>query len=136
MHRVRQQGAALITAVFLITALAALGALMSRLVVHGSIVTVNEYLSSRALLAAESGFDWAIYDILYNSGGGGDGQTGGPVALNGWEPVWFDTTVQVWNIDVGGSDPRTYYEVTSVGTAGGSDANPLVQRTLTLQFMP
>jgi len=129
----RQRGASLITAVFLITALAVLGAVMTRLTIHGSVVSVNEYFSARALSAAESGIDWAIYDIVNN---GSTGISLGNVALEAGEAIWFDTTVQTWVIDNGGADPRTYYLITSQGSAGGAIGTPTVQRTLTLQFMP
>jgi hypothetical protein len=131
---VRQRGASLIAAVFLITAMAALGALMTNLTVHSSIVTVNEYFSSRALLAAESGFDWAIYDIINNSGGT-RGETGGAVAMESGEDIWFNTTVTTWIIDSDNPNQATYYEITSQGMAGGTSANPKVVRTLRLQFM-
>jgi type II secretory pathway component PulK len=128
----RQRGASLITAVFLITALAALGALMTRLTIHGSVVTINELLSSRALHAAESGIDWAVYDIINNTA---TGDSGGSVPLDGGN-VWFNTSVQTWTIDTGSANQKTYYLINSQGSAGGTIANPTVQRTLTLQFMP
>lgn len=128
----KQRGASLITAIFLITALAALAALMTRLMVHGSVVTVNEYFSARALSAAESGIDWAIYDITNNAS---TGDSGGTVRLEGGENIWFNTTIQSWTIDTGSGNQQTYYLVTSQGMAGGTAANPTVRRTLTLQFM-
>lgn len=128
----KQRGASLITAIFLITALATLAALMTRLNVHGSVVTVNEYFSARALSAAESGIDWAIYDIANN---GSTGNSGGTVELEAGEDIWFNTTVQSWTIDTGSGNQRTYYLITSQGMAGGAAANPTVRRTLTLQFM-
>ena len=129
----KQRGASLITAVFLITALAVLATLMTRLTIHGSVVTINEYFSARALSAAESGIDWAVYDIINNAS---TGNSGGTVELEAGEAIWFNTTVQSWAIDSGGADPKTYYQITSRGVAGGTIGNPTVQRTLTLQFMP
>ena len=129
----KERGASLITAIFLITALAALGTLMTRLTIHGSVVTINEYFSSRALGAAESGLDWAIYDIINNGGGG---NSGGTVALESGEALWFNTSVQSWTIDTGSANEKSYLLITGQGMAGGTGANPTVQRTLNLQFMP
>jgi hypothetical protein len=62
--------------------------------------------------------------------------TGGTVALDGGGDTWINTTVQSWTIDTGSANQKTYYTITSRGFAGGTSANPTVQRTLTLQFMP
>ena len=58
----RQRGAALIAAIFVITALAALGGLMTQLLVLGSEETIDEWYSAQALYAAESGVEWSIYN--------------------------------------------------------------------------
>jgi hypothetical protein len=55
----RHSGASLLTAVFLITALALLGALMTRLMVLSSTETIQEWYAAQSLYAAESGVDWA-----------------------------------------------------------------------------
>ncbi len=136
----RERGASLITAIFLITALAALGALMTRLTVHGNRVTFNEYLSARAFNAAESGLDWALYDIVMNTTGTA-GVSGGVVQLDPSEvdpnkaALWFNTTADTSIIDSGTTTTKTYYQITSHGMAGGTSTNTTVVRTLTLQFM-
>lgn len=127
------RGASLIAAVFLITVLAFLGLLMTRLTIHGTVVTLNELLSSRALLAAESGIEWAVYDIIHNTGGTGIQST--PVALESSSSVWFKVDVKEHIIDKGGANESSYYVITSTGMAGGSSANPVVQRVLSIQFM-
>lgn len=125
----RQKGASLITAVFLITALALLAALMTRLMVLGSTETINEWYSAQSLYAAESGVDWAAFQIAtgaytnacpYNSGS----QT---VTAN----TSFSLTVTGCEIPIGG---RRLYQITSTGTTVAAFGP--VQRRLVVQFMP
>ena len=125
----RQQGASIITAIFLITALAALAAAMTRMTVHSAIVTTDDYLAQQALYAAESGVDWAAYDLIL----GNPGTTTDTVITTN---SWFTTTVNSWTIDAGSANQRIYYEISSVGEAGGTAATPRVQRLVTVYFMP
>lgn len=126
MSRRYQRGVSLITAVFIITALAVLGALTSRYLILGSEETTNEWLAAQALYAAESGVHWSAYDLLHGSSGG--------VASNATVVAgraWFST--QVSAVTIG---PRTLYTITSIGTAGGSAGSPRTERRITVQFMP
>jgi hypothetical protein len=122
----RQSGVSLITAIFLITALALLAAMASRFVILGSEETINEWYSAQALAAAESGVDWAAYDILH--GGGGGAVVDAPVTAG---TSWVTTSVT--SVTVG---PQTQYTITSTGEAGGSAGNPRVQRQVVVIFMP
>lgn len=124
-----QRGASIITAIFLITALAALAAAMTRMTTHSAIVTTDDYFASQALYAAESGVEWAAHDII--SGNTGT-LTDSAVSTNSW----FTTSVTSWTIDSGSANQRTYYQITSVGEAGGSSSSPRVQRLVTVYFMP
>jgi Tfp pilus assembly protein PilX len=122
----RQSGVSLITAIFLITALAVLAAMATRFLILGSEETINEWYSGQALAAAESGVDWAAHDILY---AGGSGSTvDAPVTAGS---SWFTTSVT--SVTIG---PKTQYTITSTGQAGGSAANPRVQRQIVVIFMP
>lgn len=126
MKNLRQQaGVSIITAVFLITVLAVLGALATRFIIHGSEETINEWYSAQALAASESGVDWAVYDISYS---GGTGATINAPVITGTS--WFTTTVTSVTIA-----PRTLYTITSTGSAGGTAANPRAQRQIVVQFM-
>ncbi len=128
-----QRGASLITAIFLITALAAIAALMTRQSIHSTIETTNEYFSAQALYAAEAGVDRAAYDILFN---GGDGQAADQSVPGAGAPAWYTTTVRSWTVDTGSTNQKTYYEVTSTGEAGGSAITPVVSRRLVVYIMP
>lgn len=126
-YPVRQRGAALIAAIFVITALAALGGLMTQLLVLGSEETIDEWYSSQALYAAESGVDWAIWDLTVNGGGGVT--TNSTVITN---RAWMTTTVSTVMIN----GTNNLYTITSTGTAGGTAASPRTQRQIVVQFMP
>jgi type II secretory pathway component PulK len=119
-----QQGAALIAAIFLITALAAMGAFLTRLLVMQSEETLNEWYSAQALYAAEAGVDWTIYS---------DAETG-PGAANARSVLpgqaWFNTTRN--SVTVAG---RTLYTIVSVGSAGGDVNAPRAQRRIEVQYM-
>jgi len=121
----RQRGASLVMAIFLITALAALGGLLTQLLVLGSEETINEWYSAQALYAAESGVEWAARDI---SAGGSGGISNGVVLT---DQAWMTTTVSP--VSIGG---RTLYTITSTGSAGGLVSAPRAQRRIVVQFMP
>lgn len=118
----RQAGAALIAAIFVITALAALGGLMTQLLVLGTEETIDDWYSAQALYAAESGVEWSIYN-------GGASSTGQVVVA---DRAWFD--VNVASIPYAGG--KTLYTITSTGKAGGSSASPRTQRQIVVQYMP
>lgn len=119
---VRQRGAALIAVIFVLTALAALGGLMTQMLVLGSEQTIDEWYSSQALYAAESGVEWSVY----NSGASNTNQ---PVIAGS---VWFDVSVATTNF--GGS--KVLYVITSTGKAGGTAASPRAQRQIVVRYMP
>ena len=120
--RVRQRGAALIAAIFVITALAALGGLMTQLLVLGSEETIDEWYSAQALYAAESGVEWSIYN-------GGASNTDRVVVAG---RAWFDVNVVSTNYAGG----KILYTITSIGKAGGTMGNPQTQRRIVVQYMP
>ena len=118
----RQRGAALIAAIFVITALAALGGLMTQLLVLGSEETIDEWYSAQALYAAESGVQWSIYN-------GGAANSNQPVVAN---RAWFDVSVTTTNYGGG----KTMFIITSTGKAGDTAAAPRTQRRIVVQYMP
>lgn len=120
---VRQRGAALIAAIFVITALAALGGLMTQLLVLGSEETIDEWYSAQALYAAESGVQWSAYKNGVGTGGGNETVT---------STSWFE--VSVTTTPLGGG--KTLYTITSTGKAGDTAATPRTQRRIVVQYMP
>lgn len=118
----RQRGASMIAAIFVITALAGLGAVMTQLLVSGSEETINEWYSAQALYAAESGVEYAVYT--------GGGTANLVVVAN---RAWVD--VNMATIAYGGG--KTLYTLTSVGRAGGTVAGTSrAYRQLNVQYMP
>lgn len=117
-----QAGAALIAAIFVITALAALGGLMTQLLVLGTEETIDDWYSAQALYAAESGVEWSVYN------GGASGTAQVVVA----DRAWFD--VSVASIPYAGG--KTLYTITSTGKAGGTSGSPRTQRQIVVQYMP
>ncbi len=131
MSRRLQRGAALVTAAFLLTGLAALGALMVRLAVFGSDESVAAWHATQALHAAESGLDWAMHRIVFTSTPPNcdDGDGSDQVVVTG--RAWF--TVDAQDASVHGV---TICRLTSTGKGGGSSANPVATRRITATFMP
>ena len=124
-----QKGASILAAIFLITALAVLGALMTKLTIMSSQETINEFYSAQALYAAESGTDWAAYHILNN-----DTCTAG-YPYTAVVPVSTDSSVDVNIICYQpGKNGQTInlYHITVTGKGGSGRA----QRELMVQFTP
>jgi MSHA biogenesis protein MshP len=124
----RQRGASLITAVFLITALAVLGAMTTRIITLDSTGTVNEWLSAQSLYAAESGIDWGARYIE-------DNNTCTPYSTSNRVVVtgrsWFDLDITCVSVD-----NFNLYTIISTGKTGGSLGNPMTQRELQVLYSP
>ena len=135
-----QRGAALIAAIFVITALAGLGGLMTQRLMLSTEETINEWYSGQALAAAESGIQWAIWDLANDTNGSssppspGTGVTADSGDTNRaiTNSSWMSTTVTIETINT------TYqtYTITSVGKAGGTAANPRTRRQISVKYIP
>lgn len=121
----KQAGVSIVGAIFLITGLAVLGTLLTRLTTVGNSEVINEWYSAQALYSAESGIDWAAYNILHGGTGSAANST---VHAN---RSWFTTAVSATAI--GG---RNLYIINSTGTAGTTSSSPIVQREIEVQFLP
>ncbi len=126
LTKIRQCGAALIATIFVITALAGLGALMTQRLVLGSTETINEWYSGQALAAAESGIQWAIWDLANGSNGG---IINNGVVVN--NQAWMSTRVSTNTVN-----GNNFYIITSIGMAGGIANNPRTQRQIIVKYMP
>jgi hypothetical protein len=118
----------MITAVFLITALAVLGAMMTRMITLGSKESVSEWYSAQALYAAESGVDWAARYIEDNNSCA-PLTTSDRVVVSGRS--WFDIDISCAQVDA-----LLLYTITSTGKAGGSAVSPVSQRQLQVVYSP
>jgi Tfp pilus assembly protein PilX len=127
-HR-RQRGASLISAVFLITALAVLGALMTKLTQFTSTKTVKEWYGAQALYAAESAISAAAFDIITTDDCTPRSDTAVAVSSNS-SALYSAICRQP------GQSGRTVnlYEITATGTAGSGTYQ--AQRRIIVQFIP
>lgn len=132
----KQGGVSLIAAVFLITGLAVMGAIMTKVMTISSKETISEWYSAQALYAAESGIDWAAFQITNNDTC--------PLNYPYSSPQIIEITAGMAWVDVdiscsqAGEAPNitNLYLITSDGMAGGTSASPEVQRRLVMQFIP
>lgn len=127
LHR-HQGGASIITAIFLITGLAILAALMSKLTIFGATQSVKEWHAAQALYAAESAISAAVYDITNTSVCG---------ARNGDVDVTANSTgTYTFTCNQPGNNGQTVdlYEITATGTAGSGDL--MAERRIIVQFIP
>ena len=116
----KQRGVSLIAAIFLLTGMAVLGALLSRLLITGVGESLQEWYASQALYAAESGVSWRLY-----SGADGVDQ----VVVPG--QAWFTVTTAPPTV-VGG---HTMLQITSTGNAGTGAGNILASRRIIVTVM-
>lgn len=63
-ERSRREGFALVTAIFLLVVLAALGAFIANISATSSITTAQDLRGSRAYHAAQSGLEWGLFQVL------------------------------------------------------------------------
>ena len=124
--RASQCGVSLITAIFLLVGLSALGAAMTRMLVTESLQTTDEWLSARALYAAESGVQYAAYQLNRTS----------PATCNltatdlqAGDGSWFSISTQSQTLGA-----VTVCEISATGKAGSSAVNPAVQRRIVVTY--
>jgi len=131
----RQRGASIITAIFLITALAVLGALMTKMITMSSTETLSEWYSAQALYAAESGIDWAASTIETTLVPAATCPSSAAPSTHSGSVItgraWFDTSITCTQIDA-----FYLYSITSTGKAGGTSASPATQRQLQVIYSP
>lgn len=120
-RRTRQQGAALLTAVFLITAIAAIAAVMIALVGTTSVSTGNSLRAHRAYAAAQSGLDVAIDRALAGN------CAAFTATVDGYR-VAAQCTAQPGQDE--GEGGYTVFRLTARATAGSLDDGSLVSRRL------
>lgn len=123
----RHRGFAIVSAIFLLIALAALGAYMATV---GGVQYTTTSLSvsgTRAHFAAHDGLEWAISDIVNNGAAGLDcspGSTSFPLA-------GFNVTVSCTAQPVvEGSDNYTVYNLESTATRGSLGSPSFASRSI------
>lgn len=122
----KQRGVSLIAAIFLLTGMSILGALLSRLLLVGIGESMQEWYASQALYAAESGISWRLYDYT----GTNDTPVGTCVEVVPSRACFTVTTST--STTVGG---QTMLEITSTGNAGNGLGNILASRKIVVTVM-
>ncbi len=125
-----QRGASVLVALFLITGLAILGAILVRLMVHGSTTGIDDWYSEQAFQAAESGVDWAAYQIGSGTVGACDATPYTGTAALG-DGSAFRVSV-VCTPDLGNG--RRLYTITSTGTHSAALGD--ITRQIIVEYMP
>ena len=126
MNRSQQQGIALILAIFVLVVVAGLATSMIRVLQFADDSVAREVLSSRALMAAESGLEIALGQIFPP---GGTEQACAPITNSPFNNVQGLASCQVTvncvrGFVIGGIN---YYELESIGQCGPA-ADPAVRR--------
>jgi len=127
-----QRGFAIVSAVFLLVVLAALGGYAVTLSGSYHMSTMSTVLGSRATFAARSGLEWAASDIVNNGAANldcGPGTTS--FSLTGGGLDGFDVAVSCSSASVTeGADTYTVYQLTSTATRGSPADLDHAARTL------
>ena len=123
---IRQRGVSIITAIFLLVGLSALGAAMTQMIVTQSLQTTDAWLSSQALYAAESGVQYAAYQLNRTSPAAcslsvSDNSIG--------SDSWFSISTQPVTLGA-----TVVCRITATGKAGNSAAAPAVQRQIVVTY--
>lgn len=116
----KQRGVSLLAAIFLLTGMSLLGALLTRLLTVGIAETMQEWYASQALYAAESGVSWRMYGL--------NPDAAGVVVIPGQSTF----TVAAVDTVVGGQTLRV---ITSTGMAGPGPGSILASRTIVVTLM-
>ncbi len=123
----RQLGVSIITAIFLLVGLSALGAAMTKMIVTQSLQTTDAWLSSQALYAAESGVQYAAYHLNRSSPAACSlSVTNKSVGADSWFSISTQQPPPLGSTDV--------CEITATGKAGNSAATAAVQRQIVVTY--
>lgn len=132
-----QSGVSLIAAIFLLVGLSMLGAMMTLLVTSQSESTLDELYAAQALYAAQSAVQGAAFKINQSAIAGGGtanctaANTVSPVQLEAGTDAWFEVTSSYQMLGTVGT-----CKIVATGYAGGTSANPITQRQLTVVYKP
>lgn len=123
----RRRGFALVSAIFLLVVLSALGAFMVTLSSVQNTTSTQDLQGARAYQAARAGIEWSAYQILQNASCATSTALDLPgVTLSGWL-VQLQCTPRTYQ-----EGPRaiTIYQVTSTASSGVAGSTTYVERQL------
>jgi Tfp pilus assembly protein PilX len=117
----------LISAVFLLVGLGVLGAVMTRMMVTQSLQTIDAWYASQALYAAESGIQYAAYQLNRTS----PATCSLTVTDNAVTSAsWFSIVTQPVTLAT-----IPVCQITATGKAGNGAANPAGQRQIVVTYL-
>jgi MSHA biogenesis protein MshP len=124
-----QRGISIVTAIFLVVVLAALGVAMMNFSTVQSISSADDVQGSRAYQAARAGVEWGAYQVLVNTSCAGSSALpamGG--ALSGFSVTVTCSSTGPYT-EAGGT-PFSVYQLTSTATRGTVGTVSYVERQL------
>jgi MSHA biogenesis protein MshP len=126
----RQRGFSLVTAIFLLVVIAALGTFAVTLSTTQQQSSALDVLGSRAYQAARAGIEWGAYQALQN---GGSCLASTPLAGLPNTLAGFSVTVTCTpTATTDGGAPITLYQLTSTASQGASPSPSYVEREMTV----
>lgn len=122
-----QRGVSLVAAIFMLVALSTLGALLTVLLSSQSLTSVSDFYANQALYAAESAVHRAAFQINQ-----GRDCTAGNVTdqqLEAGLQAWYSVNGSIDSVN-----GHNLCRIVVTGMAGGSSANPISQRQITVLY--
>jgi MSHA biogenesis protein MshP len=133
----KQLGVSLVTAIFILVVLAALGAAMARFSSVQHITSALDVQGSRAYQAARAGVEWAAYQAINNSTNfpcATAGSSANTLTIPSMPGFTVDVTCTSYSTTEGGKG-ITSYGINSKGYAGGAPGDPdYVERDITVNI--
>lgn len=126
-ERSTQRGFAIVTAIFLVVVLAALGAFMLTFSTVQHITSAQDVQGTRAYQAARTGIEWGAYQVLRNSS-----CTPSTSLTAGGTQTGFSITVQcnLFPATTEGGNTVNMYQITSTASQGTLGSATYVERQL------
>lgn len=136
----KQQGSAILLALFILVVLALLAISLLRLLSDSNRSVANEVYGTRALLAAHSGVELGLVTLFPLTNGQGEACWNGDLTYSGGlanQPGLPNCSVAVQCTSTLGPDGQTYYRITSEGvcstSSGANEEAIFVARTLEVE---
>lgn len=134
-----QQGFSLVSAIFLLVVLSALGAMMATFFVAQQQSSALDVMGSRGYQAARAGIEWGAYNISTAAAGAGCAGITSPLFATGTlasnlAPFTVSLNCAVVSA-VEGTTTINVYDLTSIATAGGvAGSSDYVERVINVKM--
>ena len=132
-----QRGFSLVSAIFLLVVIAALGAFAVTLSTTQQQSAALDVQGARAYQAARAGIEWGAYQVMINPGAIACGTFAAPVAnavtLTGTTLMNFAVAVNCGSVaTTEAGAPVTMYQLTSTATQGAVGTSDYIERQMTV----